>query len=133
MVEFALVAPLLLVLLTAILQFGLMYNKYLTLTDAVRIGVRTLAMDAGLSDPCDAAITQTVSSASGTSLTASEVTPTLISPDTCGTGTYPNRSGASLPAGDEVTVAASVPYTVSVFGMNLFNVNLSASAAEAAE
>ena len=36
--EFALVLPVLLVLVTAILQFGLLFNNYITLTDAVRSG-----------------------------------------------------------------------------------------------
>ncbi len=88
LVEFALVLPLLLVLLTAILQFGLMFNNYITLTDAVRSGARTLALGRGLSNPCDAAVTQTVNSGTGINLPASSVSTTLTNPDTCGTGSY---------------------------------------------
>ena len=61
----------LLLILTAILQFGLVFNKYITLTDAVRSGARELALGRGLDDPCDPAITQTVNSAVGTGLTSS--------------------------------------------------------------
>lgn len=132
-VEFALVLPVLLLVLTAILQFGLMFNQYLSLTDAVRTGARTLALGRGLSNPCDPAITQTVNSAVGTGLTASEVTPTLTSPDTCGTGTYPNRTSGSETQGNEATVSASYPYTVSVFGMPLFHLTLSATASDEIE
>jgi Flp pilus assembly protein TadG len=133
LVEFAIVLPVLLLILTAILQFGLMFNKYLSITDAVRTGARTLALGRGLSDPCDPAVSQTVNSAVATGLTASEVTPTLTSPDTCGTGTYPNRTGGSEAQGDEATVSATYPYTVSVFGMPLFSFNLSASASDEIE
>jgi Flp pilus assembly pilin Flp len=43
MVEFALVAPLLLLILFAVLQFGAVYNDYVTLTDATRVGARKAA------------------------------------------------------------------------------------------
>ena len=70
LVEFALVLPVLLVLVTAILQFGLLFNNYITLTDAVRSGARSLALGRGLSDPCDLAVTQTVNSACAITLPA---------------------------------------------------------------
>ena len=44
MVEFALVAPLLLLILFAVLQFGAVYNDYVTLTDASRVGAREAAV-----------------------------------------------------------------------------------------
>ena len=47
MVEFALVLPVLLLVLLAILRFGLLFENYLTLTDAVRSGARTLAIGRG--------------------------------------------------------------------------------------
>lgn len=65
LVEFALVLPLFLILLTAILQFGSAYNKYLTLNDAVRDGARALALERGSLDPCDPAIKQTLESSDG--------------------------------------------------------------------
>jgi len=132
-VEFALVSPLLLIILTAILQFGAMYNKYITITDAVRTGARTLAVGRDLDDPCDPAVAQTVNSATGSGLTAGQVTATLTSPDTCGTGSYPSRTGGSEVQGDEATVSAAMPYTITVFGLSLFSVQLSASASEAIE
>jgi Flp pilus assembly protein TadG len=133
LVEFAIVLPILMLIVTGIIQFGGMYNTYITLTDSVRTGVRVLALGRGLSDPCDPAIAQTVNSASGTGLTASEVTASLVSPDTCGTGTYPNRTGGSMVAGDSATVTASHPYTLSIFGMPVFNIQLTATGSEAIE
>ena len=40
MVEFALVVPILLMVVFAIIQFGMLYNNYITLTDATRVGAR---------------------------------------------------------------------------------------------
>ena len=37
LVEFAIVLPLLLILVTGIIQFGLLFNKYITLTDAAPV------------------------------------------------------------------------------------------------
>lgn len=62
LVELALALPLLLVLVTAVLQFGSLYYKYLNLNDAVRDGARTLALERGSLDPCDPAMTQTLES-----------------------------------------------------------------------
>jgi Flp pilus assembly protein TadG len=133
LVEFAIIAPLLLLLVTGIIQFGLMFNAYITLTDAVRSGARELAIGRGLSDPCDPAVTQTVDSAVGISLPASQVTTTLSSPDTCGSGSYPARSGGSEAQGDEATVSATYPFKLTIFGMATINLNLSASASDAIE
>lgn len=40
MAEFALVLPIILLLLFAVIQFGITFNNYLALTDAVRAGAR---------------------------------------------------------------------------------------------
>jgi Flp pilus assembly protein TadG len=44
LVEFALVLPLLALLLFAVIQFGLAFTNYIALTDAVRAGARTAAV-----------------------------------------------------------------------------------------
>jgi Flp pilus assembly protein TadG len=133
-VELAISLPLLLLILTAILQFGLMLNKAITLNDAVRSGAETLALYSNEgSDPCDSAITSTVNSATNVGLSASQVTVTPSSGDTCGTGSYPNRANASLTAGNTATVSATYPYSFTVFGLPLFNVNLNASASDSVE
>jgi Flp pilus assembly protein TadG len=138
LVEFAIVVPLLLMLVTGIIQFGLMYNKYITLTDAARNGAQTLAIGRGLSNPCDPAVLQTVNSGSATGLTSAQVTPSFASgSDFCGTGTYTyntsgNTSGNEV-QGDQATVTASQPFTLNVFGLGIFQLNLSASASDAIE
>ena len=44
MVEFALVAPLLILILFAVIQFGVIFNDYIALTDATRVGARKAAV-----------------------------------------------------------------------------------------
>jgi Flp pilus assembly protein TadG len=44
-VEFALLLPLLIALLLGIMEFGLLYNAQVTLTNAAREGVRTVAVE----------------------------------------------------------------------------------------
>jgi Flp pilus assembly protein TadG len=51
LVEFALVLPLLAGLLFGILQFGLIFNNYVDLTDAVRAGARKAAVSRQTDDP----------------------------------------------------------------------------------
>ena len=47
MVEMALVLPVLLLVVTGILTFGLAFNNYLLLTEATSVGARTLAISRG--------------------------------------------------------------------------------------
>jgi Flp pilus assembly protein TadG len=150
MVELAIVLPLLLLLVTGIIQFGLLFNRYLTLNDAVRSGAETLSLGRNLPsgvtdpDPCDPAIAQTVNSASSTGLTSLQVTPsftpqtpTPTPPPTtasnCGTGTYPSETGGNENQGDQATVTATQPFTLGVFGLSFGTLQLSASASDAVQ
>jgi len=45
LVEFALALPILVLLLFAVIQFGVVFNNYVTLTDATRAGARNSAAD----------------------------------------------------------------------------------------
>jgi Flp pilus assembly protein TadG len=139
LVEFAVVLPLLLILVTGIIQFGLVFNRYITLTDAVSSGAQTLALGRSLTDACDPAVSQTLQSASAIGLTAGQVTPSFpSSSDQCGTGTYVYSTsgntvatGNSWNQGDQATVTATQPFTLTVFGLGLFQLNLSSSASDA--
>ena len=138
MVEFAVVLPVLLILITGIIQFGTMYNKYIVLTDAVRNGARALSIGRSLNDPCDPAVLQTVQAASSIGLTSSQVTPSFPSSvDYCGPGTYVYGTQGNAPGneaqGDEATLTATQPVTLNVFGMTLMTLNLTASSSNAIE
>ena len=51
MTEFALVLPVLALMLFAVIQFGIAFNNYITVTDAVRAGARKAAVSRGTADP----------------------------------------------------------------------------------
>ena len=51
LVEFALVLPLLALLLFGVIQFGIVFNNYIDLTDAVRAGARKAAVSRQTTDP----------------------------------------------------------------------------------
>lgn len=138
MVEFAIILPVLLILVTGIIQFGLLFNKYITLTDVVRNGARTLAIGRGLSNPCDPAVLQMTKSGSAIGLTSAQVTPSFSSAsDFCGTGTYSygvsGNTGGNETLNSQATVTATQPFTLSVFGMSVIQLNLSASASDGIE
>jgi Flp pilus assembly protein TadG len=100
MTEFALVMPILLVLLLAIVQFGVVFNNYVTLTDAVRAGARKGAVSRRLASPSTAVDTQVRNAA--TDLKASDLIVTVTS---------------TFAQGSDVTVTATYPYDIKVLGL----------------
>src|ERR671930_1547274 len=66
MVEFAIVLPVLCLLLFGAIQFGILFNSYVTLTDAVRAGARKAAVSRQITGttPRQACIDQVRASAS---------------------------------------------------------------------
>jgi hypothetical protein len=146
LVEFTLILPVLLALLVGILKFGILYHNYITLTDAVRVGARQLSLGRGLPDPCTPAVTRTINAGGGLNLTSSndpantagvgQVKITLITPDTCGTlaSPGPGYTGGNLVEGDAVTLEASYPCDLSIFGIDFYpSCQIRAKATEAVE
>lgn len=78
-VEFALVAPLLLLLVLGIAEFGRAYNISTTLSAAAREGARTMA----LQNSTSAARAAAQSAATGVSLSTSQIS---VTPAACPTG-----------------------------------------------
>jgi Flp pilus assembly protein TadG len=101
MTEFALMLPVLALILFAVLQFGIVFNNYVTLTDAARAGARRAAVSR--EDPNrDAAVIAAVNdSASDLDLSKLSVPPPASTWD----------------AGSDVTVTASYPYSISLLGI----------------
>lgn len=64
-VEFALVVPLLLVLLFGVMQFGWLMNSYLMVNQATSSGSRLFSTQRGYDNPCTAAFTAVTSAAPG--------------------------------------------------------------------
>jgi Flp pilus assembly protein TadG len=102
MTEFALVLPILALLLFSVIQFGLVFNNYLTLTDAVRAGARKAAVGRHLPDPPGAAAATVRAAASD--LKQSDLNVSVsVSP--------------AWTAGAEATVSADYPYQIKLLGV----------------
>ena len=109
MVEFAIVAPILLLLVFGIVQFGILFNNYLTLTDAVRTGARQAAVSRTLSDPVTTTKNR-VTSAAASTLKTTDLDITVDPYD-------PINGTHSWVQGGDVTVTATYPYSISLLGL----------------
>jgi Flp pilus assembly protein TadG len=116
MVEFALVIPILCVVLFGILQFGALYNDYVTLTDATRVGARRAAVSRFEPSPSAAAETAMRNAASG--LTASKLIVSVNS---------------TWKQGDPVVVEGSYPYSINLLGVVVKSGNLQSRIEERVE
>jgi Flp pilus assembly protein TadG len=115
--EFALVLPLLVVLVLAIAQFGVAFNNYVTLTDAARAAARkgAVSREGGQASACQAA-----GYAAGQNLN----NPGTDFVVTC---------SSSWSAGSDVTVTATYPYSINLLGWVVASGNLSTTMKERVE
>lgn len=116
MAEFAIVLPVLMLVVFAVIQFGILFNNFVALTDAVRAGARTAAVSRTAADPVGAVV-QRVQSATG-DLNQANLTVTVTS---------------GWQHGDDVTVAATYPYSINLFGLVVQAGNLKSSTTERVE
>jgi Flp pilus assembly protein TadG len=100
MTEFALVLPLLALLLFGVIQFGIVFNNYITLTDAVRAGARKGAVARHLPDPEGSV--DTAVRAAATDLKSSDL---LVDVE------------STWESGEDVRVSASYPYSINLLGV----------------
>ena len=143
MVEFAIVAPILLMLILGIIQLGVLFNNYITLTDAARAGARQAAVGRSLPAPESTTISKTQTSAANLASqsqangqTCSNAIPPAASAKLCvfvcsessGTCTAP-----SWAQGSDVTVKATYPYDFSIMGISFAAGMLSSQTTERVE
>jgi Flp pilus assembly protein TadG len=118
MVEFAFVAPILIGLHWGILQFGVAFNNYITLTDAVRAGSRKAAVSRHSSNPagdCEASVLAAAGALDQTALAS-------------------NLSCTSTWApGAEVTVYADYPVQIQILDWTLYTGTLKSEMKERVE
>ena len=100
MTEFALVLPILAFLLFAVIQFGIVFNNYITLTDATRAGARKAAVSRRAPNPQSTCISAVRTS--GASLRQSDLTVACAS---------------TWQPGTDVQVTATYPYSISLLGL----------------
>jgi Flp pilus assembly protein TadG len=119
--EFAIILPILMALLLGIIQFGIIFNNYITLTDATRAGARTAAVNRFLGDNGASAVTAVERSAQGLDQSVLDPTITVTAdPD------WKNP-------GNEVTVTASYPYSINILGLTVKAGNLTSTTKERLE
>lgn len=116
MVEFAMVAPLLLVVLFAVVQFGAVYNDYVTLTDATRAGARKAAVSRLAAFPAGDAEQAVRDSAPGLDQAELKV-----------------AVSATWEHGEDVTVTARYPYEIDLLGFVVASGELESETTERVE
>ena len=137
LVEFALILPMMLLLATGIMIFGLAMNNYLQLTNAVSVGARTVAISAGATlDPCATAANAIIAAAPGLKPASFTFSYTFsgnaYSTNTCASGSYNSGAAKDLASGSTAIVTATYPFNLSVFGavFSQSNAVLSATSSE---
>jgi Flp pilus assembly protein TadG len=114
--EFALALPILALLLFAVIQFGIVFNNYVTLTDATRAGARKAAVGRQLNNPTSVTISAVRSSA--TDLKQGDLDVTVSS---------------TWQPGADVNVTATYPYNISLLGMVVKSGRISSTTTERVE
>jgi len=135
LVEFAFVAPMLLLAVTGLLWFGIALNQYEVLTNAVANAARAFALSnktSNANDPCNYAYG--IATASASTLTTANMTFKVTYTPSGGTATnytYPTTcSGLSLNDGDVVQVTATYPVTTQIFSWGSRSLTLTAQTSE---
>lgn len=102
-VEFALVLPILLALLVGIMEFGMMFNRQVMVTQAARAAARSMAIHNSPSDARDAAR----NAAPSLGLTESQIS---VTPSTC-----PPTGKTDV----VVTITRDTPFLTGMFGTSI--------------
>ena len=118
LVEFAALLPVLCLLLFAIIQFGVVFHDYITVTDASRVGARKAAVSRHAGDTGAAAEAAALNAA--TSLDDDLVTASCDSDDW------------DMP-GEDVSCTVTYPYSIEVLGMPVVNGTLTSVTTERLE
>jgi Flp pilus assembly protein TadG len=120
MTEFAIVLPIFVLLLFGIIQFGITFNNYITLTDAARAGARKAAVLRSSTSTNYAADCKAAVLAAATNLNQ-----TILAPNV--------QCLSSWNAGADVEVDAKYPYSIKLFGIPLKTGNLTTAMKERVE
>jgi Flp pilus assembly protein TadG len=113
-VEFAVILPVLLLILFAILQFGVVFNNYIQVTAAAREGARKAAVSRTLGTSAAETAATTAAKSAAPGLNQSNITVT-----------FPNSP--TFAQGTDITVQVTYPYAISIIGLVVSSGNLSSS------
>ena len=137
LVEFALVLPMMMILITGMFSLGLGLNNYMILTNGVSAAARALSLTRGqtsptlaATDPCAYAIQTAASTLPG--INRSGITYTIAWTPVTGTGASYSTScpGLAMNAGDSVSVKAVYSTPLLVFGWKPTSLGATAQTAE---
>jgi Flp pilus assembly protein TadG len=129
MVEFAVVLPILLVIVTGILSFGVTLNNYMLLTNATNIGARQLAISRGQTlDPC-ATVAAAVYKAAPVLAKTSYVFKFVLNGNSytgssCLSSSTTTGAAAQLVQGSPAQVTITYPCSLGVYGMSFSSCSL---------
>jgi Flp pilus assembly protein TadG len=125
-VEFALILPLLLLVVLGIIQFANAFRTYITLTDATRVGGRQAAVSRSIQpEESRVPLIEDKMHQAAASLDPDKMTITVEAEDIDGNPGWG-------PAGD-VTVRASYPFKINILGMVVFNSTINSRTTERIE
>jgi Flp pilus assembly protein TadG len=147
LVEFALVVPLLLLVLTGIFSFGIIFNQYMVLTNAANSAARAFAASAGAglnaqsiaanNDPCAYAAAAVQSDVPGldTNNLTYKIIYTVLSTNTATTyngtaSTNPTCSSVLMNVGDSVQVTVTYPVSALLYSWTSKSYTLTAQSTE---
>jgi Flp pilus assembly protein TadG len=120
LLEFAMVIPLLALIVVGVVKFGALYTNYTQLIDAARSSARQFAIERGQADPCGDTVARLAAGAG--SLTASDITAEIIVAGDSNIYTYSNGSVSgscpTLVAGSAATVHVSYPCDLQILSIN---------------
>lgn len=118
MTEFAIVAPILLLILMGIMQLGVVYNNWVTLTDAARAGARKAAVCRQGCSPDASTATVNAVKNSAANLNLSNLGVSVTS---------------SWAQGSDATVTATYPWSINVMGVVVASGTMTATTTERVE
>ena len=123
LVEFAWVLPLLMLVMVAILKFGIFFYNYITLCNAVNTAARTLSVNrgAGTGPPTACSLAVTALDSAAKNLNISQITTDLTCSSNC-TALFPSpdtSTCSALVSGDSAVVTATYPCSLVIFGYNV--------------
>jgi Flp pilus assembly protein TadG len=155
LVEFAIVIPVLVLVVFGIVQFGVLYNSYIQLTNAANTGARLFSIERGQANPCQDVLTAVDNAAASlnnstlivtmTSYTATSGAGSLSTTTWTGNSTSNPVAASSCPwtpsystpgtmvSSDPATISVSYPYSLSFLGLKINSGSLSVGAIEAIE
>jgi Flp pilus assembly protein TadG len=137
LVEAAVVLPVILLVVTGVLAFGLTFSNYILLTEATGVGARQLAISRGTTlDPC--ATVATAIAAAAPLLRSANLTYTIVlngtmyTSSSCPSSTTTTGPSGKLQQGSTATVTVGYPCQLKVVGYDIVpGCSLTAQTAEA--